>query len=251
MPIEELDIHPNHGRRVARSSRFKRLRHKIIPRHTYLQIKLELRMAWLRLRSAGMRKRFLNATDLLVNLGPGSHGKPGWINLDAFPAPHVNCLYDCRKSLPFPDRSVRGIFCEHFVEHLDYTEEIPSFLSECGRVLKPGGVFRVIVPDAEKYLRAYGERGWDHLARVRGLDSNREDPYHRCRYNTRMELINVVFRQGHEHKFAYDFETLEFLLRRYGFSSVIRQEFGKSTMSGLCLDRAARASESLYIEAVR
>ena len=64
-----------------------------------------------------------------------------------------------------------------------------------------------------------------------------------------MELINVVFRQGHEHKFAYDFATLHFVLQRYGFSTVVRQGYGKSLMPELCLDQAVRASESLYVDA--
>jgi hypothetical protein len=64
-----------------------------------------------------------------------------------------------------------------------------------------------------------------------------------------MELLNVVFRQGHEHKFAYDFETLRFLLRRYGFSEILLQEYSKSMMPELCLDQAARASESIYVDA--
>jgi citrate lyase synthetase len=64
-----------------------------------------------------------------------------------------------------------------------------------------------------------------------------------------MELINVVFRQGHEHKFAYDFETLRFLLDRYGFSEVVHQEYGTSLMTELCLDQVHRASESIYVDA--
>ena len=183
-----------------------------------------------------------------MNIGPGLLGKPGWVNVDVSKGPNVNCLYDCRKSLPFPDESVKGIFCEHFFEHIDYTEEVPYFLSECHRVLKGGGILRLIVPDAEKYLRAYCKGDWDEVSKIRPLDAERSDFYHRCQYNTIMELINVMFRQGHEHKFAYDFETLRFVLDRYGFSAV-RQEYGQYLNSDLCLDQASRASESLYVDA--
>src|SRR5208282_5837473 len=148
-----------------------------------------------------------NSENMLVNIAPGVHGKPGWVNVDVFKGPNVNCLYDCRKSLPFPDESVRAIFSEHFFEHLDYTEEVPYFLRECHRVLKKGGVLRLIFPDAEKYLRAYCQGGWEEISRIRPLAVERTDPYFHCRYNTVIELINVLFRQGHEHKFAYDFET--------------------------------------------
>lgn len=66
-----------------------------------------------------------------------------------------------------------------------------------------------------------------------------------------MELVNFVFRQKYDRKFAYDYETLKFLLYKYGFSSVQKQEFGKSQLEELCIDQQVRASESLYIEAVK
>ncbi len=72
-----------------------------------------------------MSSRYKDASDLLVNLGAGNKGKPGWVNVDSYPFTGINCVYDCRKHLPFPDESVKGIFCEHFFEHIDYTEEVP------------------------------------------------------------------------------------------------------------------------------
>ena len=70
-------------------------------------------------------------------------------------------------------------------------------------------------------------------------------------YNTKIELLNEVFRQAYDHKFAYDFETLEFLLRKYGFSRVLRQQYGLSLLADLCIDQERRKSESLYVEAVK
>lgn len=211
--------------------------------HVYTELPLMLR----RLRGSRVRRQFRSADNLLVNLGAGPEGKPGWVNVDGLKQPNVNCLYDCRKDLPFPNESVRGIFCEHFFEHIDYTEDVPGFLSECRRVLKKGGVLRLIVPDAEKYMRAYCKGGWEDLVSLRQLSADHADFF--GKYNTRIELINFVFRQGHEHHFAYDAETLEFVLTRHGFSEVAHQEYGKSLMSELCLDQACRASESLYVDA--
>ena len=89
------------------------------------------------------------------------------------------------------------------------------------------------------------------MIRMRPLDAQHVDAWFKCKYNTKMELINVVFRQWFEHKFAYDHETLEFLLRPRGFSIVKRQEFGRSMMEELCIDSPERGSESLYVEAVK
>lgn len=224
---------------------------QVIPQHTYLPFWNELFAALIRTKSQSVSNQYTDAKDLLVNLGAGSTGKPGWINVDVFENPGINCVYDCRQSLPFPDNSVKGIFSEHFFEHIDYVEEVPNFLNECYRVLKVGGVIRLIVPDIEKYLQAYCKEGWEDLTTIRPLDSERTDFYFKHRYNTKMELINFVFRQQYEHKYAYDYATLEFLLYKHGFSIVKRQDFGKSLMDEVCIDQQIRASESLYVEAVK
>jgi hypothetical protein len=64
-----------------------------------------------------------------------------------------------------------------------------------------------------------------------------------------MELINVIFRQEQEHKFAYDFETIELLLKRHGFNEVTKREFRQSANPELSIDSEGRAAESLYVEA--
>jgi predicted SAM-dependent methyltransferase len=247
--VLDIDIHPDYGRAVQRSRGFRKIALRFLPLHTLKHLQAEIPLMLLHLRAGSAIRQFRGSDNLLVNIGPGTLGKAGWVNVDVWKGPNVNCLYDCRKSLPFPDGSVRGIFCEHFFEHIDYTEEAPHFLSECNRVLKKDGVLRLILPDAGRYLRAYCKGGWEEFERIRPLGPERRDIHCDCKYNTPMELINVVFRQGHEHKFAYDFETLRFLLCRYGFSEVEQQEYGRSLMSELCLDQAIRASESIYVDA--
>jgi predicted SAM-dependent methyltransferase len=208
-------------------------------------------LAWVRLTTRNVHTRYRNATGLLLNLGCGHKGRPGWVNVDSSGFPGVDVVFDCRKRLPFPDCSAQGIFTEHFVEHLDYTEEVPCFLAECHRVLSPGGVLRIIVPDAEQYLRAYVEDGWDRAVQLRRLDEAHVDPGFGCRYHTKMELVNMVFRQNGEHRFAYDFETLSVVLKTSGFATALRQAFNQSIMSELCIDTERRATESLYVEAVK
>ena len=224
---------------------------EVIPQHTYLILQYELSVALMKYKKTNLSRQYDTAKDLLVNIGAGGQGKPGWINVDIFEASGINCVYDCRKSLPFPDNSAKGIFSEHFFEHIDYVEEVPYFLAECYRVLKPGGIIRLIVPDLQKYLKAYCEEGWEELSRIRPLDLERKDFYYNCKYNTKMELINFVFRQNYEHKYAYDYATIEFLLYKYGFSTVKLQDFSNSLMDELCIDNPIRASESLYVEAVK
>jgi predicted SAM-dependent methyltransferase len=55
-------------------------------------------------------------------------------------------------ALPFDDSTLHFIYSEHFLEHLFFDEAV-SLLRECHRVLKPSGVIRTVVPDAD--LRTY------------------------------------------------------------------------------------------------
>lgn len=233
--------------------RLRRMAYRLIPLpvHTINPLIFETKLLLTRLRSRGARRSFEGTQGLMVNIGPGPNGLPGWMNFDMFEAPNITCLYDCRKSLPLPDNSARGIFCEHVLEHMDYAEEVPRFLDECRRVLEPGGALRLIVPDAGRYLHAYCEGDWAPLEQLRSLKEDHVDPYINTRYETRMELINMVFRQDFEHKFAYDIETLHRLLERHGFSRVLPQRFGKSVMEGLAIDQPNHEAESLYMEAVK
>jgi len=54
--------------------------------------------------------------------------------------------------LPFDNNTINFIFSEHFLEHLFFDESL-SLLKECYRILKPFGVIRTCVPDAD--LRTY------------------------------------------------------------------------------------------------
>lgn len=65
---------------------------------------------------------------------------------------------DITKGLPFADGTVSALYASHVLEHLSH-EDFHAALRESYRILKPGGVFRLIVPDlagrARRYLDAY------------------------------------------------------------------------------------------------
>ena len=237
--------------RIEESRGLKRWLLQWIPYYFYIAMSQELRLIRIRIKHRILGSSFKGRRNLLVNLGCGATGRSGWVNIDTAPGPNVNVVYDLRKQIPLPDRSAAGIFCEHFLEHLEYSEEIPFFVAECHRILRSGGVLRVIVPDAEAYMRAYCSGGWQELARIRPLLEGQKDYWYGNHFETRMELVNLVFRQGIEHKFAYDWETLENLFRKHGFSRVTRCIYGQGELAELCIDKGARVSESLYVEAVK
>lgn len=253
MDPKPIDMYPDLDKINKGRSGFKAwvMAFNPFPLHCYLAMRFELYQAKVRFLNRNAHKKFKGMTDIKLNIGPGPNAKSDWINLDIAKKPGIDCVYDCRKKLPFEDKSVKLIFMEHVFEHIDYTEEAPYFISECHRILAPGGILRMIVPDIELYMRAYCEDNWESLKRIRPLNDQLEDPFFKCQYRTKMELINVLFRQNFEHKYAYDYETLSFILKRYGFDDVSKQSYMQSHDNELLMDQEQRASESLYVEAVK
>jgi predicted SAM-dependent methyltransferase len=91
---------------------------------------------------------------ILVDLGCGRVWHPAWLNYDLRPrAPQVRKL-DLRRPLPLADRHADAVYHSHVLEHLPRATA-DRLLRECHRVLKPGGILRVAVPDLEDNARSY------------------------------------------------------------------------------------------------
>jgi len=226
--------------------RVRRLLLALFSHRTLAVARWDLGLLGVRLRGAltGQRtkiRRFVatRASPVLLNLGAGPRGVDDdhWVNVDGAPAAGVRFLLDLQRPLPFEDASFDGVFCEHVVEHFGQ-DDGERLAREVARILKPGGVFRVIVPDAELVLRAYFETPEDLVA-VRGGGQG-----------TAMEMVNAYFRQRYEHQFMYDWPTLEQTLRRAGFAQVTRSQFrAPSGCIALRIDDQKYERESLYAEA--
>ena len=90
----------------------------------------------------------------LVNLGCGRRFHPIWRNFDfVSTAPEVEQA-DLRTGIPLPDEYADAVYHSHVLEHFS-REDAKSFLQECHRILKPGGVLRISVPDLEQITLAY------------------------------------------------------------------------------------------------
>jgi SAM-dependent methyltransferase len=197
-----------------------------------------------------------------INLGCGLAVAEGWINVDAslnallanlprtlLPVAHrlsgssryydrdtyVRLLtthrfvhHDLAHSLPFPDACVDVVYSSHFLEHL-FRDEAERVLGESLRILRPGGLVRVCVPDlawaVQRYLR--GER--------------------------REMLEQYFFVEDRSsflarHKYMYDFELLSEALTRCGFVDIHRRAYRTGEAPDLhALDN--RPEETLYVEA--
>ncbi len=91
-----------------------------------------------------------------LNLGCGNRTVQSteWLNAD-FTAHTPGILaVDLRKKLPFDDDQFDLVYHCHVLEHLTCSDA-ENFLAECRRILKPGGIIRVVVPDLENIIREY------------------------------------------------------------------------------------------------
>lgn len=90
----------------------------------------------------------------LVNIGCGSVFHSDWINLDKIPVSSEVKAYDIRDRLPFLDEEIDACYSSHVLEHLS-PEDAQQFLADCYRILKPGSVIRLVVPNLEVIARLY------------------------------------------------------------------------------------------------
>ena len=79
------------------------------------------------------------------------------MNVDLAPAAPGILAHDLRRLLPFADHSFDAVYHAHVLEHLD-VQDAALFMKECVRVVNPGGVVRVVVPDLEAICRLYAEK---------------------------------------------------------------------------------------------
>jgi predicted SAM-dependent methyltransferase len=180
-------------------------------------VRTEWRIMQLHRRGVRKARELAGARDLKLHLGCGSNRKAGFVNIDL--DPQADLTLDLREALPFEDNSCALVYSEHFLEHLEYPETALRLLIECHRVLAPGGLFSAGVPDTEWPILEYAgtrNEGYFDLAKA---------AWHPPWCFTELEHINYHFRQGHEHRFAYDFKTLQRVLQMAGFAEVKRRDF--------------------------
>jgi len=188
-------------------------------------------------------KKIRQLSDININVASGGNILPGMVHLDLFGGSEEVIRWDCRRSLPFADESAKGIRTEHFLEHIDFKNDLSAFLTECFRVLQPGGVLRVIVPDCEAFLCAYASNDPAAFEKLGWKQPFPDD------LPTKMDVINHMFHQHHEHRFGYDFESLAHRLRTVGFEPVKKMAFAESLLPELAQDLPHHQLYSLYVDA--
>jgi len=188
----------------------------------------------------------MSKKEIKINFGCLSSGGGGWINIDnAFRhillskipyippilykigflsrgiyKDHCNKKFklvrygDVRKKLKFKSSNVDYIYTSHMIEHLFFNEAI-RFLKECLRILKKGGVIRIVVPDLEQESKKYLEQ-----LKKRKSSAAAQNFCHTIYASTKLE-------EKYGHKWMYDQYSLKEILRKIGFSKIKKCVFKK------------------------
>jgi SAM-dependent methyltransferase len=177
--------------------------------------------------------------ELRVVFGGHWSDNPGWLIMDENDQ-------DITKPLSFATASVDAVFSEHVIEHIPFVASI-HFLRELFRILKPGGVLRVVCPmlDTLRDAKLTDERGRRYIETVLnsyfaaekaalvelglpGLEASPET-----------FLFNSTFR-GYGHQFIWDRQMLANVLRAIGFTEARPVAVGEGRNRDYCIERRRR-----------
>jgi SAM-dependent methyltransferase len=202
-----------------------------------------------------------------LNLGSGAHAPEGWLNVDWFIGarlaripvlgwiartsgwfglrwPSDVFVHDLRRPFPWQDASADTIYSSHFLEHLSKRDGA-RFLAECHRVLKPGGIVRIVVPDLRVIVDNYLKGRLAALDFVESLSLGHEAP----RDGALKRLLAPWFR--FPHRCMYDSESLLGRLCEAGFEASLRAPF-ESRIGGLhAVESEARTRDAVIAEGIK
>ena len=146
-----------------------------------------------------------------VNIGCGKYPLDGYTNVDASQDSAADVRMDAFAFLAtLADDSLEEVYAGHFLEHLTQLEG-QAFLAECYRVLQPGGVCAIVVPDMRTILAEW-------LANTATVAEYPEGVYWPIR-----DLVAVcgLFLYGtcqeSQHRWCYEGATLGRAMLRAGF----------------------------------
>jgi predicted SAM-dependent methyltransferase len=210
-----------------------------------------------------------------INIGCGKTPTDSWLNFDNSPAimiansPFIYYLAkkfnflnkeqikniewnkknkilfaDAKKKIPLPNDSVECIYTSHMIEHLSQEESV-SFLKEALRVLEPGGILRVVVPDLKRAVNSYVQTQ-DADAFIKSI-LLAPPPL-----NTIKQKISLFFTGYRHHQWMYDEKSLSKLIKGAGFSQVFVHDAGETNiLNHENLNLYERSEDSIYVEGLK
>lgn len=172
----------------------------------------------------------------------------GWINSDiqdltdfARKTGRKFVQHDVRQPSPLNDNSVHCITAHHLMEHLT-REEGANFLKECYRIMEPGGVIRLSVPDTRKIIGKYiqGDVINDYKVVNVGVEQAQDETD---------AFFKLLF-EGH--KTLYDATSLSDTMQKAGFAEGKLMPFNQSRSDNIQKETIdSFPTLSLYCEGIK
>jgi SAM-dependent methyltransferase len=121
------------------------------------------------------------------------------------------------------DNEADNIFCSHVLEHVSLVDG-KKMLKNIYKMLKPGGVFRIVVPSLESRIIRYNkDKDADLFMESLGCVNKNEN------YNF-LRKLRFYF-GGSRHRWMFDNKSLHYELKISGFKNIRECEFGDSGIS--------------------
>ena len=189
------------------------------------------------------RERIESMEKLFVQYGCGWSAPEKWINFDASPTlryeriPLFGHLIKKNKSrfpnnvkygdiiigLPISENSCDGIYCSHVLEHLSL-EDCRKALKNTYKILKSGGVFRLVMPDLEFYIQQY-MKDISPEAATRFMKGTILGRVHR---NNGLKAFFFEWLGSSQHLWLWDYKAIELELSNVGFKNIRLANMGDS-----------------------
>jgi len=176
--------------------------------------------------------------------------KFNWKSLDIMKKAHYVHDLNSGKPFPFKSNSIDNILMSHTLEHLVADDKIgiPFVLKEVRRSLKPGGIFRVVVPDFAWAVRTYINNPKKLMDRT-----------YPCRIKfvppTPMGHLTCWVHdfdpRGIGHKIGFDDELLLYYLKQAGFKKIKKFKWGESSPAFEGMENPRGKGWCIHMEATK
>ncbi len=152
-----------------------------------------------------------------------------------------NIRYGSATKLPFKDHTMDVVYSSHTIEHL-YEEDFVKFMREAERVLRPGGTFRLAIPDLDICVKKYAvSKDGDALCTTIHMGS-RHKP-------TLAEKLSFLMFGDRKHKWMYNGESMKKFIETHSNFKAVILPAGKTEIVGETgINLKERESESVYLE---
>jgi len=147
--------------------------------------------------------------------------------------------HDINYGIPFRDFYVENIFTSHFIEHLT-KEQGKVFLEECFRVLKKGGILRVICPSLNELIKEFKDDviHYEETGNTEGVQKYLIKDISHSKYYNKFSF----------HKYIYNFDKLRKVLLDVGFKGVSKKSFQEGNIIHV---RELDTQDGLIVEAIK